>query len=84
MKWINNLKIAIIEKNELRIEELTQSLPNFDPLEKMKEATYIMQEAHNFLLHEKNDMATKILKIKKQKEFIATNTPIKSSFDQSH
>jgi len=82
--WINQLKIAIVEKNEERIEELIYELPQFDSLEQMEEAAYMMQEAHTLLTKEKETLATKLLKIKKQKEFINSNIKHTSSFDQSH
>ena len=82
--WSNQLKIAIIEKNETKIEELVSTLPTFDTLEQMKEAAYMLQEAHTLLSKEKNILASKLLKIKKQKEFINATMQHKSSFDQSH
>ena len=84
MKWANQLKIAIIEKDESKIETIIEKLPNFNSIAEMEEAAYLMQEAHSFLATQKEEFAAKLLKIKKQKEFLeATSTPI-SSFDQSH
>jgi len=84
LKWTNQLKIAIIENNELKIEELLTELPQFDSLEQMKEAAYMMQEAHTLLNKEKNILTSKLLKIKKQKEFLNSSIRHQSSFDQSH
>lgn len=84
MEWINQLKIAIIENNEKKIESLIEKLPQFESVEQMKEAAYIMQEAHNLLTQEKDILASKLLKIKKQKEFINSSIIQRSSFDQSH
>ncbi len=83
MKWANQLKIAIIERDEVKIEKAIEKLPNFDSLEEMKEAAYLMQEAHNFLSSQKEEFASKLLKIKKQKEFLNATIQHPSSFDQS-
>ena len=82
--WVDQLKIAILENNEIKIEELISKLPEFESLEQMKEAAYMMQEAHTHLNKEKDILASKILKIKKQKEFINSSIKQTSSFDQSH
>lgn len=84
MQWINQLKISIIEQDELKIEELIQDLPAFDSLEQMTEAAYLMQEAHNLLSSKKDALASKLVKLKKQKEFLSSTLLKTSSFDQIH
>lgn len=84
MKWVKALQIALLEENELQIEKLIEDLPQFDTIEQMKEAAYMMQEVHNFLNNKKNDCASKMLKIKKQKEFLNSTAKSRPSFDQSH
>jgi hypothetical protein len=42
-----------------------------------------MQEAHNYLAIQKEEFAAKLLKIKKQKEFLEATSTSTSSFDQS-
>ena len=73
-----------MEEDELKIETLIDELPQFKSLEEMKEAAYMMQEVHNFLNREKNNYASKLVKLKKQKEFLNTTVKKQSSFDQSH
>jgi len=83
LQWVKELKIAIAEENESKIENLTQELPKFSSLEQMKEAAFLMQEAHTFLKCEKERTATILLKIKKQKAFLDSTSSQNSSFDQS-
>lgn len=83
MEWINKLKIAIIEKNETNIEDIISTLPQFDSLEKMQEAAYLMKEAHDFLTLEKDQLAKKLIKIKKQKEYLNSTIQNQTSFDTS-
>ena len=84
MLWIKELKIALLEEDELKIESLIDDLPQFDSIEQMKEAAFMMQEVHNFLNQEKGSYASKLVKLKKQKEFLNTTVKKYSSFDQSH
>ncbi len=84
MQWIKNLKIAIIEEDENKIDNLIQQLPQFNSLEQMQEAAHLMQEAYKLLKLKKDHAAASLLKIKKQKEFLQTTSTAKTSFDQSH
>jgi len=84
MQWTNALKIAIAEKNEIKIQKALETLPQFDSLEKMQEAAYMMKEAHDFLTNGKKELAKNLLNLKKQKEFLSSHSSTKSSFDQHH
>jgi len=84
LKWVKALQIALLEENELKMQKLIEELPQFDTLEQMQEAAYMMQEVHSFLSKQKNDYASKMLKIKKQKEFLNSAVKKRPSFDQSH
>ena len=84
LQWAKELKIAIAEENEKKIEKVIEQLPQFESLEQMKEAAYLMQEAHKFLTAKKDEFASKLVKIKKQKEFLNATMAKTSSFDQSH
>jgi len=83
LQWINNLKIAIIEKDENKIEEIISTLPAFNSTQQMNEAAYMMKEAHEFLIKQKDILASKLLKIKKQKEYLNSAISKTTSFDTS-
>lgn len=84
MQWTKELKIAIIEEDELKIEKIISELPQFNSLEQMDEAAHLMKAAHKLLSEKKDELASKLVKIKKQKEFLNSTLVKKSSFDQSH
>ncbi len=84
MQWINELKIAIVEENEEKIEKLIQELPSFDDVQTMQNAAYLMKEAHILLSLKKDALASSLIKIKKQKEFLNTLSSSSPSFNQSH
>ena len=84
LQWAKELKIAIAEENEQKIDRLVKELPTFDSLEQMEEAAYLMQEAHTLLTSEKDRISSVLVKIKKQKEFLNATSTLRSSFDESH
>ncbi len=84
MQWVKELKIAIAEENPSKIERLVNAFPQFDSLEQMKEAAFLMQEAHTFMTSEKEKTAGILLKINKQKAFLNSASTQNASFDQSH
>jgi len=84
LQWTKALKLALLEENDERLEALIEELPQLDSLEQMNEAAFMMQEVHNYLSAKKEDYASKLIKIKKQKAFLNANAVQSSSFDQSH
>lgn len=84
MQWIKELKIAIVEEDEKKMETVIAALPQFDSLEQMQEAAHLMQEAYTILKSKKDQAASNLLKIKKQKEFLQATSTSTSKFDQSH
>jgi len=84
LQWAKELKIAIAEANEKKIDSLIKDLPTFDSLEQMEEAACLMQEAHTLLTSEKEKASSVLSKIKKQKEFLNATSTLRTSFDESH
>jgi hypothetical protein len=84
LQWINALKIAIVEENEEKIERLIQELPCFDDVQTMENAAYLLKEAHTLLSLKKDALASNLIKIKKQKEFLNALSSSSPSFNQSH
>lgn len=78
MIWLNNLKIAIIEKNTDAIDDLLEELPKFENMEEMKEAQYILKEAAILLHTLKNETQTSMRQIEKNLSFLRA-TEAKSS-----
>jgi hypothetical protein len=80
--WLNDLKIAIIEKNTQKIETLIDEMPIFETLENMQEASYLLREA-SILLHTlKDETAKSMQQIKKNLNFLrSTESSAKNTFD---
>ncbi len=84
MQWIKSLQIAIAEENENQIDHLINHMPDFDSLEEMQDATYIIREAYQLLIKRKEETAQKLLKLQKQKEFLHSSRTQSKTFDQTH
>jgi hypothetical protein len=80
--WLNNFKIAVIEKNIDSIKSLLEEMPEFKDLNSMKEASYLIKEAAAFLQEKKSLMSVEMQQIRKNMDFLnSTNSNSKSSFD---
>ncbi len=70
MKWLSDLKIAIIEENIDEISKMIKTLPEFKDLDKAKEALSLVSEAINLANEKKEEMLKIMNKIRKTKEFL--------------
>ena len=71
--WLKSFKIAIAERNTDRINSLSLNIPEFDSIEEMNEALYLIKEASKLietLQHETLEIKNKL---KKNIEFIQSN-----------
>ncbi len=73
MKWLNSLKIAIIEENINQIETLVSNLPDFDSKQRAEEALALISEAINIVSDHKSKTLLAMNKIKQTKAFLASH-----------
>ena len=73
MKWLNSLKIAIIEENITQIETLASNLPEFDSKQKAEEALALISEAINIVSDHRSKTLLAMNKIKQTKAFLASH-----------
>jgi len=66
---LNELKIAVINKDLEKIEKLSQKEPECSSLEEMKEMVYFLQKASELLMNEKNKLSNEMDKLKKLKNY---------------
>lgn len=79
-KWLNDLKISLIENDHQKIYELVIDIPDFDSFEQAKEAKSMIETALEVFHKEKNEAKKNMNNIKKMKEFLVQNH--KSKFDK--
>ncbi len=78
--WLKNFKIAIVQKDLTKINQLLDEMPHFEDLEEMKEASYLTQEALQLVTSLKNSDAEEMKQLQKNIKFLKStqrDTPAK-------
>lgn len=83
--WVNDLKIAIVQKDVEKIDTLLDDIPTLSDEKEIEEAIYLLREA-SLLLHTlKDEVAASMEKVQKNLRFIrSTESAKKSRLDVSY
>ena len=85
MGWRSELKVAIVSKNPQKISELIDTMPDFEEVEEMQEALYLIKEAYIVMNELKNETLLQREQIKKNIDFLeSTAAQQKNSLDVSY
>ncbi len=68
--WLNDFKVALVQKDIDKLDTLLNELPSFSTLEEMTEASYLMKEAMALLQSEKMAAQRTLQQIKKNIDFL--------------
>jgi hypothetical protein len=69
-KWINDLKIAIINNELSKIKEYSErEVPYFSSIEEAQEALLLVENAKNILQQEKNKIQIKMNQLKQTNQY---------------
>lgn len=68
--WLNALKVAIINKNEISAMNLIENLPTFKNINDLQSARELVLQVGAWLECEKKELAIKMEKLKSQKRFL--------------
>jgi len=68
-KWLDALKLAIIEENIEEIETLQHTIPELSTEQEGKEALALLQEAIALTTLKRNDLAQQLQTLKKTRSF---------------
>jgi hypothetical protein len=80
--WNNEFKLAILNKDTKQIDLLLTQMPQFETLEEMQEAFYLMNHARELLEGLKDETAKSMKKIKETIRYIeSTSTEIPAKLD---
>ena len=80
--WLNNLKIAIVEKNTDKINELLDDLPQLEKAEEIEEAIYLLREASELIHTLQDETSHSMRQIKKNLQFLrSTEIPTSKRLD---
>lgn len=68
--WLNDFKIAIVQKDTDRINTLLSEMPQFTDLKEMETAAYLLKEANDLLHTLQNDTKHSMQQLKKNIDFL--------------
>jgi len=76
--WLTNLKIAIVERNTDRLNELMDELPQLEKEEDINQAIYLLKEATELVSKLKDETSTSMIQMKKNIDFLNSTKHITS------
>lgn len=68
--WLNQLKIAIVQKDTERLNALLDDIPSLKETDEIESAIYLLQEATNLVQQLKEETASSMVQIKKNINFL--------------
>ena len=68
--WLNEFKVALVQKDTDKIDLLLSDIPQFETLDEMKEASFLLKEAHTLLQLLRNEAKGSLVQLKKNIEFL--------------
>lgn len=77
--WLNELKIAVVEKNIDKINKLMDNLPPLEKKEEIEQAIYLLKEATNLLQGLQDDTQVSMIQMKKNITFLQATERQKTS-----
>jgi len=70
-KWLEDFKIAIIEKDFTNIEKLLEQMPEIKSINDLRTSVALINEAKKLLAQEQNILRENMEKVKKSKQFLS-------------
>lgn len=68
--WLTKLKIALVLEEIDQISSLLEEMPQFDTLEQMEEAVYLLLQSKNLLEQQKSETAQALQQLKNTLDFL--------------
>jgi len=72
LKWLDDFKIAIIEKNFEKIEKLLDEMPEIKSINDLKTSVALINEAKRLLAKEQQILREDMEKVQKSKKFFSS------------
>jgi len=77
--WLNELKVAIIEKNTDKLSTLMDSLPQLSDAKEIDEALHLLKAATSLVLGLKDETQASMIQMKKSINFLKSTQGLISS-----
>lgn len=72
--WLEQFKLAIIQKRGDRIIEYLEHIPQFESVQNMQQALALIQEALTFFEAHKKEIRTEMQKIRQTKNYLKASS----------
>ena len=76
--WLNQFKVALIEEDIDKMSELLDTMPQFETIKELEEAKYLIANAFDDALTQKNKISIILSEIKKKSSFLKSGYDAKS------
>jgi hypothetical protein len=83
LKWLEDFKISIIEKDFEKIERLLNEMPEIKSINDLKTSVALINEAKKLLAQEQNILRENMTKIQKSKKFLTQSSYKEENFSKS-
>lgn len=70
-KWLEDLKLAVLNENIKELERLATSMPNTQDVALMDEATSLLKEGVALCQNKQNELSEEMLKLKTAKKYLS-------------
>lgn len=70
MNWLNELKVAYLNRNDNKINELLDNLPTLTTRDEIFEALAIMEQITEYAKTQKQQLSQEMRKLKQTKKFL--------------
>ena len=70
MNWLNELKVAYLNRNDNKINELLDNLPTLSTRDEIFEALTIMEQITEYAKTQKQQLSQEMRKLKQTKKFL--------------
>ena len=85
MDWLDEFKVAIVSKDSQKISALIETMPNFEKIEEMQEALFLVKEAYTWMSELRDEVLSQRRQIKKNIDFLESTVSRGSNgFDVSY
>ncbi len=80
--WLKELKIALVQRDISKLEELVDNLPLLEKAQEIDEALHLLAAATTFLTELRDDTQASMIQMKKNIDFLkSTQAPLTSKLD---
>jgi hypothetical protein len=77
--WLTDFKVALVQKDIDTLDSLATQLPDFDSVEEMKEAAYLLLEAKKLLESLRGSTQKSLQQLKRNIDFLKSTQPDEAS-----